>query len=239
MTSGADGANLFIVPAGFPAKMKPPEFIERMSTFFRVYHKDGSPEETQWTASMVSVLSSYDDECLSQTCLHLMRTRKERAFPLPSEITPVCDAVMAERKTPGLLKEMEKQPWAQPDKASAQSHDRRRLALQLIRANGVGLRADSEGWLGELVSFVQINSRMPRPDEIEGREGLKDKADRFRESHEQALRNKTPLGQSLARIGDSMLRNAQIWADVLHGRRDEADLFTDMRNVKDLVETAS
>lgn len=216
----------FSRPAGFPSEMDPADFIGHMAQHFRVYFREGSPEEAQWSDSLIAVLAAYDGRCLSSTCLHFLRTRTETRFPLPAEIIDVCEEVMVDRNRAPLL---EKQ--AEATAASPQSNERTRLTLDLLRANGFGLAAAKENWLGPLVSFVRTNARLPRQDEIAG---IKRSAQLFDETREMCHAGVGwpsvpgqihPYATAMARWADNIEARAQLWAAVLRGEEDERELL--------------
>lgn len=148
-------------PPGFPLKMDAADFIGQMCQQFRVYHKEGSAEEAQWTDGMIAVLSGYTDDVLADACLWFWQHRKEIRFPLSAEIITVCDAIAKERVRPKLLAKE-----AQAVRASPYSPDRTDLVRHLLRSNQLALQAVKEGWIGALGDYVRVNARMPDVAEI-------------------------------------------------------------------------
>lgn len=148
-------------PAGFPERMDAADFIGQMCQHFRVYHKEGSPEEAQWTDGMIAVLSVYPEDVLADGCLWFFQHRKEVRFPLPAEIITVCDEIAKERARPTLLA-------AERDSAASYPYSRERSELvgHLLRAGPMGSTAVREGWIGMLGDYVRRHGRLPDAVEI-------------------------------------------------------------------------
>ena len=148
-------------PVGFPEKMDGHDFVGHMAQHFRVYHKDGSPEEAQWTDNLVAILSNYATDVLADCCLWFMQHRKEIRFPLPAEIITVCDEIAKERARPTLLAKE-----AQESRQTPHSRERMDLVRHLLGAGHMGKQAEREGWIGALGDYVRHNARLPDPAEI-------------------------------------------------------------------------
>ena len=119
-------------PPGFPTKMDAADFIGQMCQQFRVYHKEGSAEEAQWTDGMIAVLSGYTDDVLADACLWFWQHRKEVRFPLSAEIITVCDSVVSEKNRMPMLRDMRDQVF-DGQKAPPNSRARTALGLDLLK----------------------------------------------------------------------------------------------------------
>jgi len=148
-------------PAGFPERMDAADFIGQMCQHFRVYHKEGSPEEAQWTDGMIAVLSVYPEDVLADGCLWFFQHRKEIRFPLPAEIITVCDEIAKERARPTLLAAERESSASAP-----YSRERTELVGHLLRAGPMGMTAVREGWIGMLGDYVRQHGRLPDAAEI-------------------------------------------------------------------------
>lgn len=148
-------------PVGFPEKMDAADFIGFMCQQFRVYHKEGSAEEAQWTDAMIAVLSVYPEEVLADGCLWFWQNRKEVRFPLSAEIITVCDEINKNRVRPTLLREETEKARSDP-----WSKERADLTRHLLRAGPLGLQAVRENWIGALGDYIRRHGRLPEAAEV-------------------------------------------------------------------------
>jgi hypothetical protein len=191
------------------------DFIGQMCQQFRVYHKEGSAEEAQWSDGMIAVLSGYTDEVLADACLWFWQHRKETRFPLSAEIITVCDEVSRERARPKLLAAVE---TGRP----VQHVHKRALALDLLRTQQ-GREAAADGWVLALYEFIAEQGRAPTNQErhsyktlergVDGIvrwtthrctevEWLRMSAKGAQEAHEASIRGGFPFATAWARMGD-------------------------------------
>lgn len=149
-------------PKGFPEAMDAHDFVGTMAQHFRIYHKEGSAEEVQWTDNLVAILSNYSDDVLADGCLWFMQHRKEPRFPLPAEIITVCDEIAKERIRPKLMA----REAAEVDASKPYSRERSELVRHLLRSGQMGRQAEREGWIGTLGDYVRRHARLPDPAEV-------------------------------------------------------------------------
>jgi len=146
-----------------PDRMTPVQMLTELANHFRVFHKAGTEEEKMWFRSMDAVLAGYEPSVLATACFRIMRSRKDTRFPVPAEITAVCDEVLADRSREKLIPNAAEAR----DKAPAWTEERRRLADELVMCE-MGRRAAREDWIGALHDFARREMRLPAPHEIAG-----------------------------------------------------------------------
>lgn len=215
-----------IRPDGFAEEMDALACVGYLVKHFKNYMKAESKEEEDWTDSMIAVLKPYEGAVLAQACLIIMRTRTVKEFPLPAQITNICDTIIRERNRPTLIAQEQEDYRANP-----WSDFRTDLVFDLLKGSPMGHQAAKEGWIGTLVHWVRMNAELPPQSMIYG---LKIRAREFDETLLAVHRGdgfpKTPDGVGHAaacgRLGESMNARAKAWADaILHGASRE-NLYT-------------
>lgn len=215
-----------VKPDGFPDEMDALAFVGYLVKHFKNFVKVGTKEDEDWTDSMIAVLKPYEGVVLAQACLIVLRTRTVKEFPLPAQITNICDAIIRERNRPTLLAQEQEDYRANPF-----SDYRTDLVFDLLKGSEMGYAAAKEGWIGQLVHYVRLNSELPPVSMLAG---FRIRAREAQETLEAAHRGdgypKTPEGRALARatasLGESFEARNKAWADaILNGGSKEA-LYT-------------
>jgi len=209
-------------PADFPERMDPADFLAQMLRHFRVYYREGSPEEAQWMDGLTAILSVYRDDVLADGCLWFLQHRKEPRFPLPAEIITVCDEITKERSRPALLAQE-----AAEVRASPYSRSRTRLVLDLLRGD-LGKRAARENWIGPLVDYARQHAALPKDERL--LQEMRIKAQEQDQLREACYRGDGwPKGSGLAAMcaawAESIEARNRLWARVILGQEREEALY--------------
>jgi hypothetical protein len=135
---------------------------------------------------------------------------------LPSEISKVCAAVYAEKKSSDLSLVGS---HASDNSKSIYSDHRERLANELI-CGAMGREAAASNWILSLHDFARANGRLPSQYEINK---CKQSALEFDQEFDGILRGENergriPFAVVLERLGDGMLRRRARLAAMVNGR---------------------
>jgi len=177
------------------------QFIATVSLHFpRPKFNGDEVMEGGWMASMNRILGKYPDDVLASAADRIVfdrSTKDGRFFPLPSEITAICNEIMESKRaleTP-LLKAPENVPYTA----------RASLAADLMKSP-MGKLATKEGWDLSMFHFCVDNMRAPNGEEIEE---CKRKAAEFKAEYERCLKGERGNGRLWANIAEGMVRKAR------------------------------
>lgn len=188
------------------------KFIALLEVFFpRPKFGGAADSETIWLRSLQEDLQGYDESVLLEAAQHFRRNRNPQKdgkfFPLPAEITAVCDDIERRKAVAAL-------PLLPGPKADEWSDERQNLAFDLCKSE-LGRRAAREGWVAALYHFARKNQRLPSDREIPG---LLETA-RAVEAVASTWEPDGQVGSALVKFGRSFLTKRQGLADaVLSGK---------------------
>ena len=140
------------------------KFMTDLAMHFPKKHESPGAEKA-WLQSMVATLRGYSDDVLREAAQHIIDKRKDRFFPLPSELKDACDAaqriqenITRAKTIPALRKPMSEDQW---DARTAFAND--------LVPGPLGRQAASDEpcWVLRLRDFIVEHQRMPDAREIE------------------------------------------------------------------------
>lgn len=137
-------------------------FISALIVHFPVKFDDPH-KERDWTLSIVRELRGFDGAVLEKAVETIVRTRKDRRFPLLAECRAAC--LDAKRWVDTEKRSRQLASLAEPEAAEIWSIDRIKWA-DVILGSPIGKRAAKEGWISALQSFLRDLGRAPNDAEI-------------------------------------------------------------------------
>lgn len=188
--------------------------IRRIATVFG--HPDFADDPKAYLDELNRLIGHYSEPVLEHASNQLIREHtptQRNPWPSPATIAKAC-AVAA--STWGKVKPMSP-PGEWSKEAVAKAYD--------LLKSPMGRAAADEGWVLGLWDFCRKNGRLPDRKEV-GR--LKDGAQGFDESFAEATRIKTPIGDALVKLGETMLTRRHKLAQHAHGVSVERENFAPM-----------
>lgn len=152
--------------------------------------------QSGWLALMTNELGGYPDDVLAAVGKRIVTERKPddgRFFPLPSEIIPLCDEIMQQRKGREMF---------QIGHDKAEHYD---LARDLMKCP-LGQQARKEGWDASMFYFCVKHGKAPSGKEIDE---CKANSKEFTATYEELLRGGHPLARPLAGLAEAIVTSAR------------------------------
>lgn len=171
---------------------------------------DSSEQELEWTKSMLRELRGFAPEILERAATDIIRSRKYRNFPLPSECLQACHNAKKATEVAENATRLHAQYAGKEKPKNFES-----LADELI-LGPMGRQAAREDWIGFLYDFIKKNGRLPNDGEASQ---LKREVALFEEKYRDCVTgNGGDAGGVLAKLGEKFLARRKQLADrVLHG----------------------
>lgn len=185
-------------------------FVSAVAKMFPVKH-ESEDAERDWLSVLVRELASYKADVLGLAASEIMRTRRRRDFPLPSEIHDACATVLNRRKLEAGSAKV-REGFKLPD--DEWSRERLAWAYESCRTTELGKKAAREKWISRMFHYCRVHQRLP---DFVAVEKLRREAAEHRKlvAACQAGKGGT-LSRALGHWGEAMLeKEARLAAEVL------------------------
>lgn len=185
--------------------------IRRIATVFG--HPDFADDPAGYLAEINRLIGHYSEPVLEHAANKLIREHtptQRNPWPSPATIAQACAAALP---TWGVIR-----PAGPGGEWSSESVAK---AYDLLKSP-MGRAAASDGWILGLWDFCRKNGRLPGPKEV-GK--VRDGSQSFDDNFAEATRIKTPLGDALVKLGETMLARRHNLAQHAHGMNVDRENF--------------